>query len=410
MRAWLRAVLIAFGASGCACTSPRDGDSETARAGAGGGGYAADIAFCSDELARAAKHYEGFKSAYTNPERIPRSVADDEVRLVGRNDWTSGFPAGSFWLLYEFTEDPAWREAAEERTAALAAQRTRTDTHDLGFIVNNTFGAGLRITGNDEYASVVIDAAESLASRFDPRVGATRSWDSGSWTFPVIIDNMMNLELLFHAARLGDRPELRELAVVHAQTTLENHFRPDDSSYHVVDYDPQTGTPIAKRTHQGLSDESAWARGQAWGLYGFTMCFRETEEPAFLEQAQKIADFYTQHPALPDDGVPYFDFDAPERSDVPDLRDASAGAIAASALLELSKYAKAGALERYLGFAIRAIRSLSSAGYRAEHGQNGHFLLEHSVGNYPKNDEIDVGINYADYYFLEALLRCSRLN
>jgi len=251
----------------------------------------------------------------------------------------------------------------------------------------------------------VIRAAESLASRFNPSVGATRSWDFGSYTFPVIIDNMMNLELLFHAQKLRGGGSLRRIAETHARTTLAHHFRPDCSSYHVVDFDPASGRVLRKQTHQGLADESAWARGQAWGLYGFSVAYRETGEPEFLDQARRIAEFYVSHPAMPDDFVPFFDFDAPTRTDVPKLRDASAAAIAASALLELAGFVDAALAERYRSFAMETLRSLSLPPYRATLGDNGHFLLRNSVGNFPASDELGVAINYADYYYLEALLR-----
>jgi unsaturated chondroitin disaccharide hydrolase len=427
VRGALRAAALAAAYLGPACSSDsgRTSESGVAAGSAGEAGsagsagesgtgtvsrpHAADVEFCRAELEHAAAHYEGFRSEYTDPSQIPRSANGGNVRLVALDDWTSGFPAGSFWLLYEFTGDEAWRGVAEAWTAALRSQSTRTDTHDVGFVINDSFGQGLRLTGNDDYRAVVIDAAESLSSRFDDDVGATRSWDSGSWSFPVIIDNMMNLELLFDATELGGSPKFREIAISHARTTSENHFRADSSSYHVVDYDPNDGGVIRKKTSQGLNDESAWARGQAWGLYGFTLCYRKTEVAEFLRRAEQIADFYTQSPAMPEDGVPYFDFDAPELADVPDHRDASAGAIAASALFELQRYATGEAKQRYLAFALKAIRSLSSSSYRAAAGTNAHFLLQHSVGNYPRDDEIDVAINYADYYYLEALLRCARL-
>jgi hypothetical protein len=383
--------------------------------GGGGGTHAADAAFCAAQLAAASTHYQRFRQAYPTATEIPRSVtAGGVVRQVAVSDWTSGFPAGSYWLLYEATGDAAWRTAAEARTAALQGQATRTDTHDVGFVINNSYGAGYRLTQNTAYRTVMATAAQSLSGRFNASVGAIRSWDFGSWSFPVIIDNMMNLELLYRATASGGSATFRQNAIAHALTTRTNHFRADGSSYHVVDYNPTTGAVIRKQTNQGLADESAWARGQAWGLYGFTMCHRETQDARFLDQAIKIAEFYTKSPVMPADGVPYFDFDAPARSDVPDYRDASAGAIAASGLIELSRYATGEASERYLAFAIKALRSLSvpaagTAGYRAALGANGHFLLVHSVGNYPISDEVDVGINYADYYYLEALLRCSKL-
>jgi unsaturated chondroitin disaccharide hydrolase len=371
--------------------------------------YPEESAFCRAELDTAAQHYQGYSDAYADPSQIPRSAQNGAVRLVATSDWTSGFPAGSFWLLYEHTADAALRTTAEAWTDALYGQRNRTSDHDVGFIINNSYGQGLRLTGESSYTAVLIAAAEALVTRYNPTVGAIRSWDFGSWQYPVIIDNMMNLELLFRASELSGDASYREVAISHAQVTLQNHFRADHSSYHVVDYNPSNGAVLARQTNQGLADESAWARGQAWGLYGYTMVYRETQDPQFLAHALAIADFYTGNAAMPEDGVPYFDFDAPSRDDVPDHRDASAGAIAVSALLELLTFTSGEARERYAAFAFNALRSLSSDDYRAALGQNEHFLLQHSVGNYPIDDEIDVAINYADYYYLEALLRCSQL-
>src|SRR5262245_14205995 len=269
------------------------GGADVGRADAGRPSHAADAAYCAAQLAAAATQYQNFRTTYTNPMQIPRSVANNQVRLVAPSDWTSGFIAGNYWLLFERTGDAAWRTAAETWTAALMGQRTRRDTHDVGFGINNTFGAGYRLTQNAAYRTVVLDAATSLASRFNATVGATRSWDFGTWRFPVIIDNMMNLELLFRATALGGDARFAQDAVAHALTTRANHFRADWSSYHVVDYDPTTGAVIRKQTNQGLADESAWARGQAWGLYGYTMSYRETQDARFLDQATHIADFYT---------------------------------------------------------------------------------------------------------------------
>jgi rhamnogalacturonyl hydrolase YesR len=390
--------------------SAGNGGSSGGASGAGGStSHAADAAYCAQQLTQAASDFTRFRTTYTSATSVPRSAKSGTVRTVNTSDWTSGFPAGSFWLLYERTKDQAWRTAAETFTAALMSQQTRTDTHDVGFIINSSFGNGYRLTQNAAYKPVIITAAGSLASRFNAKVGCTRSWDFGSWMFPVIIDNMMNLELLFRATALGGDAKLAMIGTTHAATTRMNHFRADASSYHLVDYNPTTGAVIKKQTNQGLADESAWARGQAWGLYGFTMSYRETKDASFLDQATRIADFYTQSSRMPADGVPYFDFDAIIRDDVPDYRDASAGAIAASGLFELAKYASGAAAENYRAFAIKVVRSLSSTAYRAASGTNSQFLLMHSVGNYPQNDEIDVAINYADYYYLEALGRCADL-
>jgi len=378
-------------------------------AGAGGGAHAADAAFCAQQITQAASDFTRFRTTYTNPSSPPRSAKGGTVRSASGEDWTKGFPAGSYWLLYERTRDQAWRTAAESFTAALAPLAALRNTHDVGFLIYNSYGNGYRLTQTAAYRTVLLEAAASLASRYDAEVGCTRSWDFGSWTFPVIIDNMMNLELLFRATMLGGEARFAQIGTSHAATTSTNHFRADSSSYHVVDYNPTTGAVIRKQTNQGVADESAWARGQAWGLYGFTMSYRETNDARFLDRATRIAEFYTKSARMPADGVPYFDFDAPVRDDVPDHRDASAGAIAASGLFELAKYASGAAAESYRVFAIKVVRSLSSTAYRAATGTNSQFLLMHSVGNYPQNDEIDVAINYADYYYLEALGRCADL-
>ena len=353
--------------------------------------HAADAAFCAQQLMHGGVGLHALPHDVHELRRsIPRSAKSGTVSYVGASDWTSGFPAGSFWLLYERTRDQAWRTAAETWTAALMSQRTRTDTHDVGFVIYNSFGNGYRLTQNAAYRTVVLTAAASLASRFDADVGCTRSWDFGTWSFPVIIDNMMNLELLFRATALGGDARFAQIGhdarADHAhesfprrrQLVPRRRLQPDDRRGH------------QKQTNQGLADESAWARGQAWGLYGFTMSYRETNDARFLDQATRIAEFYTKSPLMPADGVPYFDFDAPVRDDVPDYRDASAGAIAASGLFELAKYATGAAAESYRAFAIKAVRSLSSTAYRAATGTNSQFLLMHSVGNYPQNDEIDV--------------------
>jgi hypothetical protein len=405
--------------SGGVATASGSGGSSGAGSGAGGSGggsgaHAEDAAFCASELESAVQQYAGFLAEYDaslDQDMVPRSASNGNPRLVSVSDWTSGFPAGTFWYLYEHTMAPAWRTAAERWTAALEGQRLRTDTHDVGFVINNSYGNGFRLTQNAAYVGVLVDAAESLSTRFNTSVGATRSWDWGSWSFPVIIDNMMNIELLFRAASFDSdtSTDFRGIAIAHATTTSTDHFRDDASSYHLVDYNPSTGAVVGKQTEQGIADESAWARGQTWGLYGFVATYRDSADAAFLARALAIADFYTQSPEMPDSGVPYFDFDVLERADVPDYPDTSAAAIASSALLELAEFAPLDAAERYRTFAINTLRSLSSAEFRAALGTNAHFLLTHGVGNYPDNEEVDVALNYADYYYVEALLRCSRL-
>jgi unsaturated chondroitin disaccharide hydrolase len=338
-------------------------------------------------------------------DKVPRSYPDENggYWMVGNTDWTCGFPAGSFWFLYEFTEDEFWKKTAEENTVKLEGVQFRTNTHDLGFMVFCSYGNAYRITKNEDYKKVIIEASETLIKRFNPNTGAIRSWDFGSWQYPVIVDNMMNLEMLFWASEVTGDQKYRDIAVSHADVTLENHFRDDWSSVHVVSYDTITGEPLEKQTHQGLNDESAWARGQAWGFYGYVMCYRETGDERYLGAAENIGDFLLQN--LPEDKVFYWDFNDPKIPDAP--RDASAAAITASALFELSTLSEKG--DVYLQAARQIMESLSSEKYRATGGANGGFLIKHSVGNLPRSSEIDVAINYADYYYLEALKRQQEL-
>lgn len=331
---------------------------------------------------------------------IPRSVKNGKMYGVKSRDWTSGFYAGTLWNLYRFSKDQRLRDVAMDWTSFQKKERFDDHTHDLGFKVYCSFGEGYRLTNNETYKQVIIEASNQLIKRFDKKIGAIRSWDHNQdkWDYPVIIDNMMNLEMLFVASRLSGDKRFYDIANQHALKTLENHFRSDHSSYHVIDYHPD-GTIRKKNTHQGYSHESAWSRGQAWGLYGFTMSYRETKNPKYLEKAKQIANFFFTHPNMPEDMVPYWDFNAPNIPN--EERDASAAAIAASALLELCLY-DTGNREMYLSWVDKALISLSSEAYRAT---TPPFLLRHSVGSKPHNSEIDEPLIYADYYFVEALQR-----
>jgi rhamnogalacturonyl hydrolase YesR len=253
---------------------------------------------------------------------------------------------------------------------------------------------------------VIIESAKTLSTRFNPKAGVIKSWDNRTkWAYPVIIDNMMNLELLFAATQLTGDSSFYKIAVSHANTTMKNHYRVDNSSYHVVDYDTATGKVIQKTTHQGYANESAWSRGQAWGLYGYTMCYRFTKDKRYLQQAEKIAAYMTGHKNYPKDFIPYYDYDDPAIPNVP--RDASAAAVMASALFELSLYSKTkGASYQKIANAI--VKNLTN-GYRSPIGENKGFLLIHSTGSKPSNSEVDVPLSYADYYYLEALLRSKKL-
>mgnify|MGYP005666347531 CR=1 FL=1 len=322
--------------------------------------------------------------------------------------WCSGFYPGTLLYLYEETKDQDLLEEAQRMLKLLEKEKDNTSTHDLGFMMYCSFGHANRIDPNPKYRNILLESAKSLATRFDPQVGCIKSWDSKPEDFLVIIDNMMNLELLFWAARVLDDSSFYNMAVTHANTTLENHFRSDNSSYHVVNYDVQTGAVKEKRTAQGAADDSAWARGQAWGFYGYTVMYRETRQEKYLKQARKIAQFLLSHPNLPADKVPYWDFNA---SDIPDaLRDASAAAIMASALIELSEYVTAQEATKYLQTAETILKTLSSSTYKAEKGTNGGFLLQHCVGHKPGDLEVDVPLTYADYYFVEAMQRYEKLS
>lgn len=342
------------------------------------------------------------------PELVsPRTIAPSgELRLVASKDWTSGFFPGILWYLYDYNNNEFWLTHAKDFTANIEQEKWNAGTHDMGFKIYCSFGNGYRLTSNQDYRDVIVQSSKTLMKRFNPTVGAIRSWDHNAdkWDFPVIIDNMMNLELLFLATRITGDSSFYNIAVDHANTTMKNHFRDDNSSYHVIDYDPNTGAVEKKNTHQGYSHESAWSRGQAWGLYGYTMCYRETKDKAYLEQADKIADFILNHPNMPKDLVPYWDFDAPKIPN--EERDVSAAAVTVSALYELSTYSKNG--ETYRKAADKMLESLSEK-YTAQIGENEGFILLHSVGSRPSDSEVDVPLAYADYYYLEALLRKKQL-
>lgn len=322
-----------------------------------------------------------------------------ERRLCDIYDWTSGFYPGSLWYLYELTGDKELKEQAVKFTNLLNPVRYYKDTHDLGFMINCSYGNALRLSPNDTIKNVLIETADNLCLRFDPKVGCIRSWDFGHWNFPVIIDNMMNLDLLFSASKLTGDSKYRDVAVTHALTTMKYHFRPDYTSYHVVSYN-NDGTVESQGTHQGKNDASAWSRGQGWAVYGYTACYRETKDTVFLQQAVKIADMIIAR-VQTTDAIPYWDFDAPNSKDTP--RDASAASVTASALLELSTMVHDG--KKYFDYAEKQLKSLSGENYLAQKGKNQGYILQHSTGSLPHGSEIDTPLNYADYYYLEAIKR-----
>ena len=332
---------------------------------------------------------------------FPRALMP-KFRAVDAKDWTSGFFPGSLWQCYRFTGDEKLLAEARKYTDRLEGIQYYKGTHDLGFMVFCSFGQQMQTLHDRHSEEVIVEAAKSLVSRCDPRIGLIRSWDFGEWNYPVIIDNMMNLEMLFWASKHTGDPVYRDVAVRHADITMQNHFRDDASSFHVVSYNDD-GTVESRGTFQGYSDSSAWARGQAWGLYGYTMCYRETGDAKYLKHAERIAGFIMHHPNTPADRIPYWDYDAPNIPDAP--RDASAAAVISSALFELSTMVPEAEGRKYFDYAETLLMNLSSDAYLAGKGTNGGFILMHSVGHLPADSEIDTPLNYADYYYLEAIGR-----
>lgn len=364
-----------------------------------------DYAIVNESPESRAKREKNGWGELTNPRN---SEPDGTLNLVPSKDWTSGFFPGELWFLYEYTQNNFWKKKAQQHTDILEKEKMNGSTHDMGFKVYCSFGNGYRLTQDEHYKEVLLQSARTLATRFKPAAGIIRSWDhsTAKWACPVIIDNMMNLELLFWATKESKDSTFYRIAVDHARTTMKHHFRPDFSSYHVIDYDTITGQVLKKNTHQGFADESAWSRGQAWALYGYTMCYRETRLPEFLEQAQNIEKYLFTHPNMPEDLIPYWDFDAPGIPDEP--RDVSAATVIASALYELSLYDPEKG-ERYRSNADKIIENLTKH-YRAMLKKDNGFLLLHSTGTKPTNTEVDVPIVYADYYFIEALMRKNKLD
>lgn len=334
---------------------------------------------------------------------FPRSmtIKTGEVKKVPSKDWTSGFYVGNLWQLYALTADSQYKERAQKWIPFLEKEKFNGGTHDMGFKIYCSFGKGYQINHSEEYKKVIIKSAQTLCTRFNKKIASLKSWDNRErWEFPVIIDNMMNLELLFEASKLTGDDSYKKIAIQHANTTLKNHFRKDNSCFHVVGYDTITGKVKSKNTHQGYNDDSSWARGQAWAVYGFTMSYRYTKDKNYLKQAEATAQFFINHKNMPEDGIPYWDFNAPT---IPNTtRDASAAAIMASALIELYTITNK---DVYLKYSNKVINSLSSAKYLLAESVNGPFILDHSTGDWSKKAELDEPIIYADYYFLEAIIR-----
>ena len=365
-----------------------------------------DLAYCDSQIHRTLQQL-GDNPDYTI---MPRNIAPQDsvwhCRKTTPEEWCAGFWPGVLWYEYEYTGDSAIRTEAERFTESLEflSQRPAFD-HDLGFLMFCSYGNAFRLTGNDHYRNVILATADTLATLYNPTVGTLLSWPRNVEVLGghnTIMDNMINLEMLYWAAKNGGDHRLYDIATRHAETTMEHHFRPDGTCYHVAVYNPENGDFIKGVTHQGYADNSTWSRGQAWAIYGFTTVFRETKDKKFLNFAKKITDVYLDR--LPQDYVPYWDFDDPA---IPDTsRDASAAAVVASALLELQQYVDSATAERYVTAAKRMLASLAGDKYRS--GDKRPSFLDHSTGHRPAGSEIDYSIIYADYYYMEALLRLKK--
>lgn len=364
-----------------------------------------------DVLATIKKNFAGADVQYKymakqfEPGQFPKTYHPNTDKFETSNSswWCSGFYSGTLLNLYQQTKDAALLNEANNNLKGLEKEQYNKGTHDLGFMMYCSFGTANRIEPKPEYKEILINSAKSLSTRFNPTVGCIRSWNSKADDYLVIIDNMMNLELLFYATKATGDSSFYKIAVTHANTTMKNHYRPDFSSYHVINYDAQTGAVKEKKTAQGFANESAWARGQSWGLYGFTVMYRETKDKKYLDEAKNIAHFLLTNPNLPADKIPYWDYNA---TNIPNaLRDASAASIMASALLELCRYTGKKEGQEYFNVAQTIIKNLSAPAYKADLNTNGGFILKHSVGHFPAGTEIDVPLTYADYYFVEAMER-----
>ena len=367
-----------------------------------------DTSIVEQGFTRAEQQLSNQLKAVPEATEYPRTIGKDgKLKVTRKNDWTEGFYPGCLWYVYEYTNKEDWKKAAIKWTESLEPLKKMTNHHDIGFLMYCSFGNAYRLTGNEAYKDVLVESARSLCTRFNEKTGCIKSWNyrkswngKDEWFYPVIIDNMMNLELLYFATKVTGDSVYAKVANRHAETTAKNQFREDYSNYHVVNYDAETGEVLNQATCQGFSDNSAWARGQAWALYGYTTCYRYTHDKKYLDQAQKVYNFIFTNKNMPEDLVPYWDFDAPNIPNEP--RDASAASCTASALYELETYLPG---NNYKATADKIMESLGSPAYRAAVGTNGNFILMHSVGSIPHGAEIDVPLNYADYYFLEALIR-----
>lgn len=347
--------------------------------------------------------------AVVPPGQYPQSTQNGTWRTFSAGDlvgWTQGFFPGELWYLYEDSGDAVLRSKADDRTWPLEVQKTNSTTHDTGFKLMTSFGNGYRLTGSTAQQQVLLTGAASLAKRYNAKLGyvVCCDWNRPTWLAPLVVDTMMDIELLLWGAAHGGQAAWKDMALSHALKTRDLLVRADGSSYHVVDFDPNTGVMRLRGTYQGAGNETTWARGQTWLMYGYTMVYRYTRDARMLAAAEKTSDWYVNH--LPTDSIPLWDFNAPANQQ---YKDTSAAAAAASALLELSGYtADPARKQRYQEVALRTLDALSSPAYLVASGMPKTSVLLHGVGNLPAKSEIDVGLIYGDYYFVEALLAYKR--
>lgn len=363
-------------------------------------------AWVANAFTVAQKQSEAMYKKVMKTNLLPRSI---QRGMVPKTDWTAGFFPGTLWYLYTYNNKEKWKERAQAATALMEGEQNNAFDHDIGFKMYSCYGNGYLLTGDKAYRHILFRSAKTLSSRYSYKTGLIMSWEpdeSRDWLFPVIIDNMINLELLMEAYKMSGDSTLRQIAISHADKTMKHHYRKDMSCPHVVDYEPETGIMRKYDWNNGSDDiaHSTWSRGQSWGLYGYTMMYRETGDKKYLRHAEQIADFLLSHPNMPKDLIPYWDYSDPKRST---MRDASAAAVMASALIELSTYSPQG--KKYFAAGEKQLKSLASPTYLAEPGTHKNFILMHATGNFLRNSEVDGGLSYADYYFMEGMLRYLRV-
>ena len=319
-----------------------------------------------------------------------------DPEVMTRNEWTSGFFAGQLWHMYKLTGDTEWMKLAEEWTEDLKRMSEVANDHDIGFRIFTSYGNGFKLTGNPQYYQTILQAAAALSKRFDPKIGAIKSWE---WigNYPVIIDNLLNLELLFWASEKSGDQDWYDIALSHAFTSLKHHMRPDGTSYHIVDFDNE-GNVNWKDTRQGYGPNSVWSRGQAWAIYGFVMIYRFTQKEEFLQASESAAKYFIEN--LPEDYIPIYDFREPISS--VQSKDASAASIAASGFFELYEFTNN---PIYFEYAVHILNSLSSEAYTSFNGQTSSILMKSTLHRGSGNK----GTSYADYYLLEAMDRYNNL-